>query len=107
MARAVATEVHSMITDAAATAPAGLTSAEARRRLAEFGPNSITDHAPPPWRTLLAKLWGPIPWMLEVAVAIQLARGKYLEAVLIGGLLIFNAAVGFIRKAGRARRWPR
>jgi H+-transporting ATPase len=80
---------------------AGLTTGEARRRLAESGPNAVSDRASSPWRTFLAKLWGPIPWMLEAAIVIQLARGRYLESALIGGLLLFNATIGFIQE-GRA-----
>jgi len=50
--------------------PAGLTGDEARRRLAEFGPNTIAEETPSPWRAVLAKLWGPIPWLLEAAIII-------------------------------------
>ncbi|MCZ8548155.1 HAD-IC family P-type ATPase [Mesorhizobium qingshengii] len=84
-----------------ATIATGLTSAEARRRLAEFGPNAIADQTPSPWRAFIAKFWGPLPWMLEAAVALQLARGAYFEAAAIGGLLLFNTTLGFIQE-GRA-----
>ena len=79
----------------------GLTSAEARRRLAEFGPNAVSEQAPPRWRVFLAKFWGPIPWMLEAAIVLQLGLGAYVEAAVIGGLLLFNATLGFIQE-GRA-----
>jgi H+-transporting ATPase len=39
--------------------------------------------------------------MLEAAIALQLARGAYFEAAAIGGLLLFNASLGFIQE-GRA-----
>lgn len=84
-----------------ATIATGLTGAEARRRLAEFGPNAIADQTPSPWRTFLAKFWGPIPWMLEAATALQLGRGAYFEAAAIGGLLLFNTTLGFLQE-GRA-----
>jgi H+-transporting ATPase len=80
---------------------AGLTSVEARRRLAEFGPNAVADQAPSPWRRFLAKFWGPIPWMLEAAIILQSGRGAYLEAATIGGLLVLNATIGFFQE-GRA-----
>ncbi len=51
---------------------AGLTSAEASRRLAQTGPNSIPESRPHPWLAFLGHLWGPIPWMLEVAVILEL-----------------------------------
>lgn len=82
-------------------ATAGLTSAEARRRLGEFGPNAISDEAPPRWRVFLAKFWAPVPWLLEAATVLQLGLGQYVEAAVIGGLLLFNATLGFIQE-GRA-----
>lgn len=85
----------------AATTPEGLTSAEARRRLADFGPNTVADEAPPRWRTYLAKFWAPIPWMLELAIVLQAVRGEYIEAAVIIGLLSFNVTLGFVQE-GRA-----
>ena len=79
----------------------GLTGAEARRRLGEFGPNAVGEEAPKRWRVLLAKFWGPIPWMLEAAILLQLGLAEYVEAAVIGGLLLFNATLGFVQE-GRA-----
>ncbi|HYL88853.1 MAG TPA: HAD-IC family P-type ATPase [Burkholderiales bacterium] len=76
-------------------------SAEARRRLAEFGPNAVTEVAPPRWRTFLGKLWGPVPWMLELALVLQISIGAYVEAAVLGALLVFNATLGIIQE-GRA-----
>jgi H+-transporting ATPase len=79
----------------------GLSSGEARRRLSEFGPNAVTEVTPSAWRAYLAKLWGPIPWLLGIAILIQLCLGQTVEAAIIGGLLLFNATLGFIQE-GRA-----
>src|SRR3990170_491629 len=86
---------------AAPAVPAGLTSAEARRRLSELGPNAVAEEAPPRWRVFLAKFWGPVPWMLEVALLLQLGLGEYVEAAVIGALLVFNATLAFVQE-GRA-----
>lgn len=86
---------------ATAMAPVGLTSAEARRRLNESGPNAVSEQAPPRWQKFLAKFWAPIPWMLEAAIVLQIALGAYVEAAVIGALLLFNATLGFIQE-GRA-----
>jgi H+-transporting ATPase len=85
----------------ASAPPAGLTSAEARRRAGEFGANTVTEQTPPAWRTYLAKFWGPIPWLLEAAILVQLGLGAYVEAGVVGGLLLFNTTLGFIQE-GRA-----
>lgn len=79
----------------------GLTSAEALRRLAEFGPNAIAEAASSRWRLFLTKFWAPIPWLLEAAVVLQLGLGQYIEAAVVGALLFFNATLGFVQE-GRA-----
>jgi H+-transporting ATPase len=84
-----------------AAEPVGLTGAEARRRLAEFGPNAVAEEAPPAWRTYLAKFWAPIPWLLEAAMVVEIGLGKTVEAAVIAGLLLFNATLSFIQE-GRA-----
>jgi H+-transporting ATPase len=80
---------------------AGLTSAEVVRRRLDFGSNTVSERTPSRWRVFLSKFWGPIPWMLEAAIALQIGLGEFIEAALIGGLLLFNATLGFIQE-GRA-----
>lgn len=69
--------------------------AEAARRLAETGPNVI----PEEYRTLLAGLassfWGPIPWMIGVALVLPAALRHWADVITAGVLLVFNARAGF------------
>jgi H+-transporting ATPase len=80
----------------------GLTSDEARALLVQFGRNAMPDTAVRPWRMALAKFWAPVPWMLEAAIILQAALHEYIEAAVIAGLLVFNAALGFFQE-GRAQ----
>lgn len=80
----------------------GLTSDEARALLAKYGPNAMPDVAIQPWRMALAKFWAPVPWMLEAAIILQAVLHEYVEAAVIAGLLVFNAALGFFQE-GRAQ----
>jgi H+-transporting ATPase len=80
----------------------GLASDEAHRRLEKFGPNAVPDTALRPLRRALTKFWAPVPWMLEAAIVLELALGKSVEALIITGLLVFNAALGFFQE-GRAQ----
>ena len=80
----------------------GLTSDEARRRLAADGGNTVLDVVQHPITRALKKLWAPVPWMLEAAVVLQLALGEYVEAAAVGFLLVFNAGLGFVQE-GRAQ----
>src|SRR6202167_5832365 len=62
----------------------------------------MPDTTIPAWRMALAKFWAPVPWMLESAVILQIALNEYVEAAVIAGLLVFNAALGFFQE-GRAQ----
>ena len=77
----------------------GLTSDEARRRLEKFGPNAMPDTALHPLRVAIEKFWAPVPWMLEAAIVLELALGKYVEAAIIAALLVFNAALGLFQES--------
>lgn len=76
----------------------GLSQDEAARRLQTVGPNEIPDATAHPWRRLLRMFWAPVPWMLEVAIGIQVAQGDDAAALIITALLIFNAALGFVQE---------
>ena len=84
---------------AADSVPAGLSSAVAAERLVALGPNSVAEDRPHPLRRLAARFWAPIPWMLEAAIAIQLALGDTLEAAVIGALLAFNGLLAFFQES--------
>jgi len=77
----------------------GLTENEAHRRLEKFGANAMPDTNVHPLRMALEKFWAPVPWMLEAAVILELALGKYIEAAIIAALLIFNAALGLFQES--------
>lgn len=78
--------------------PQGLSSGEARQRLLQYGPNTVAEDHPRPWLNLLKKFWAPVPWMLEVTIALQVALGKPDEAAIIAALLVFNAILGFVQE---------
>jgi H+-transporting ATPase len=77
----------------------GLTTAEAEAQLAKFGPNAMADTTAQPWRIALTKFWAPVPWMLEAAIILQAVLHEYVEAAVIAGLLVFNAALGFFQES--------
>ena len=82
-----------------ANVASGLSSQEAAERLARFGQNAVKEESTHPVRALLSKLWAPVPWMLEVTLLLELALGRYPEAAIIGALLVFNAALGFVQES--------
>jgi H+-transporting ATPase len=49
------------------TSREGLSSDDARARLAQFGPNALEEKKFNPALRLLSYFWGPSPWMIEIA----------------------------------------
>ena len=49
----------------------GLTNAEAKKRLAQDGPNEIEEKKTNMFLKFLTYFWGPIPWMIEAAVILS------------------------------------
>ena len=96
------TRVGAPAISADASAAIGLTGAEANRRLHTVGPNAIADVGAHALGRALGKFWSPVPWMLEGAIALELAMGKFVEAAVIGVLLVFNAALSYFQE-GRAQ----
>ena len=82
----------------------GLTGAEATARLERYGPNEIAEHKTNALLKFLGYLWGPIPWMIEIAVILSGAVGHWPDFFIILVLLLANAVVGFTeeRQAGNA-----
>jgi H+-transporting ATPase len=82
----------------------GLTQAEAQKRLAKYGPNEITEKKDNPLLKFLSYFWGPIPWMIEVAVVLSGAVRHWPDFFIILLLLVANATIGFWeeRQAGDA-----
>ncbi|RFB76491.1 HAD-IC family P-type ATPase [Methylovirgula sp. 4M-Z18] len=80
---------------------AGLTSAEAQRRLEQCGPNAIATVTSHFWRRVLGKFFAPVPCMLEAAIVLQLVLGQQIEALVMAALVVFNAALGLFHE-GRA-----
>ena len=81
------------------TAMTGLSDLQAHERLARFGPNAVPKERPHPVLLFLRKFWSPVPWMLEVTLALELALGKYTQGVIIAALLVLNAVLSFIQES--------
>jgi H+-transporting ATPase len=84
--------------------PGGLSQAEAQKRLTQYGTNEIEEKKTNPFLKFLTYFWGPIPWMIEIAVILSGAVGHWADFFIILLLLVSNAAVGFWeeRQAGNA-----
>jgi Ca2+-transporting ATPase len=86
---------------------AGLTAAEASRRLGEDGPNQLRAAPPvPTWRKILAQFQDPLIYLLLGAVVISLVAwviegraGWPVDALVIAAVVVLNAALGYVQQA--------
>ncbi|QIG38460.1 cation-translocating P-type ATPase [Microbacterium sp. 4R-513] len=73
----------------------GLTQAEAAKRLADHGPNSIAaEPAPSVWQVALRQLADPMNVMLVVVAVISLVINQVSVGILVGALVILNVILG-------------
>jgi H+-transporting ATPase len=77
------------------TNPEGLTEEEAEERLRRYGPNAVEEKKENSILEFLKRFWGPMPWLLEIAILLSLAIGHKTEAAIIASLLVINAVIGF------------
>jgi H+-transporting ATPase len=77
------------------SSPDGLSQAEAQKRLIQYGPNEIEEKQANPFLKFLTYFWGPIPWMIEIAVVLSAAARHWPDFAIILLLLLANAGVGF------------
>ncbi len=83
---------------------AGLTAEAAARRLEEEGPNELPR---PPVRSqaemFLEQLHSLPVYLLGAAAGISLLTGGLLDALVIGGVVLANATIGYLTERGAAR----
>jgi len=88
--------------DASSVVPDGLSAAEARRLLREFGPNALPETKPSPiWLNFLRQFQNPLIYVLLFALVFDIgswlhegAVGGPVEALAIAAVLLLNAGLG-------------
>ena len=82
-----------------ADAAAGLSSAEAARRLAVAGPNELPSAIPiPAWKILLRQFKSVLIVILLIAIVLSMALAHALEAAGIAVITLFTVALGFVQE---------
>ena len=77
----------------------GLSSDEVEKRQRQYGLNKIEAKEKTWWQRLLARFWGPIPWMIEIAAILSAAVQRWEDFVIIMIMLLVNAFVDFYQES--------
>ncbi len=77
----------------------GLDSAEARRRLREYGPNRVQDRSPPAALVVFVRQFkDPMIYVLFGATGLALATGEVVDAAVIALAVGLNTLIGFFQE---------
>jgi Ca2+-transporting ATPase len=99
---------HALTADEALTrtesGPAGLSSAEAVRRLAAHGPNLLgRAGGDAPWRILLRQVDSPLILVLIGSAAVAAILGEVTDASVVGAVVLLNTVIGFLQEYRASR----
>lgn len=78
----------------------GLNSADAGNRLDKFGYNELIEKKRNLFLEFIQRYWGPMPWLLELAMGLSFILRHYLEGIIIFVLLTMNSIIGQIHAQG-------
>ncbi|MFX1395397.1 MAG: cation-transporting P-type ATPase, partial [Promethearchaeota archaeon] len=73
----------------------GLSNSEVEKRHEQYGYNEITEKKVNPIIKFLSNFWGPIPWMIEIAIVLSAIIAHWEDFWIILALLLLNAIVRF------------
>jgi len=76
----------------------GLTESEAKSRIGKFGENKIVEEKRNSLVEFFSRYWGPMPWLLELAMVLSYILGHYLEVIIVFVLLTINVTIGFLHE---------
>jgi Ca2+-transporting ATPase len=95
-----ASERDQVLIDLGTSPEAGLSEAEAERRLAERGPNELTEaRGPSTWAMVLDQFNNFIVIVLILAALVSGVLGDLVEAAAIMAIVVLNAVLGVIQEA--------
>lgn len=80
------------------TGPEGLSEAEARRRLEEYGPNELRERRVSPVLMFLRQFANFLVYILLAATMLSLWLGEYVDAALILSIVVLMGVAGFLQE---------
>ena len=81
----------------------GLSDEDVKQRQITYGLNQVVEKKQLLFLLFLKHFWGLTAFMLEITIVISFLLHKYVDVYLIGGLMLFNAIIGFIQENKAAK----
>ncbi len=78
----------------------GLRQPDVADRHGKFGYNEIVEKKRNPFLEFISRYWGPMPWLLELAMVLSILLNRLVEGTLIFALLTVNAIIGYLHSRG-------
>jgi H+-transporting ATPase len=77
----------------------GLSDEDVKQRQTTYGLNEVVEKKQLLVFLFLKHFWGLTAIMLEITIVLSFLLQKYVDVYLIGGLMVFNAIIGFIQES--------
>ncbi|MBL4931779.1 plasma-membrane proton-efflux P-type ATPase [Clostridium paridis] len=81
------------------TSENGISTEEANNRVKKFGYNQVEEIKKNLFIEFFKRYWGPMPWLLELAIVLTIILKHYTESIIISILLTVNAIIGFLQSS--------
>jgi H+-transporting ATPase len=81
----------------------GLSDEDVKQRQTTYGLNEVIEKKQLLVLLFLKHFWGLTAIMLEITIVLSFLLQKYVDVYLIGGLMLFNAIIGFIQESKAAK----
>ncbi len=81
----------------------GLKQSDTVERHKIFGYNEIVEKKQNLFVEFISRYWGPMPWLLELAMVLSFLLDRPVEGIIISTLLTINAIIGYVHSRGSQR----
>ena len=95
--------IAEVLSDFKVQAEKGLSTEEVNNRQSAYGLNEVEEKKQSMLLLFVKHFWGLTAIMLEITIVLSFLLHKYIDVYVIGGLMLFNAIVGFIEESKAAR----
>jgi len=95
--------IADVLSDFKVQAEKGLSTEEVIHRQSTYGLNEVAEKKQSMFLLFVKHFWGLTAIMLESTIVLSFLLHKYVDVYIIGGLMLFNAIIGFIEESKAAR----